>query len=170
MTDFATRANGDIKMRREAGRDTCVEIHLPRADIVCSPAAPSRKLDMGRGDQAVLIVEDDVLVRRYVVGQVTSLGYRTLDAANASEALAIIDASNNIDLLLTDVMMPGTLNGRQLAVEALNRRPSLKILYTSGYSENAMVHDGYLDPGALMLAKPYRKADLARMIRAALAV
>jgi CheY-like chemotaxis protein len=67
-------------------------------------------------------------------------------------------------------MMPGSTNGRQLAVEALNRRPSLKVLYTSGYSENAMVQDGYLDPGVLLLAKPYRKVDLARMIRVALAV
>ena len=66
-------------------------------------------------------------------------------------------------------MMPGSIDGRQLAVEALNRRPSLKVLYTSGYSENAMIHDGYLDPGVLLLAKSYRKVDLARMIRVALA-
>jgi len=82
---------------------------------------------------------------------------------------AIIDTNEEIDLLLTDVMMPGSINGRQLAVEALNRRPSLKVLYTSGYSENAMIHDGHLDPGVLLLAKPYRKVDLARMIRVALA-
>jgi len=82
---------------------------------------------------------------------------------------ACVDTNEGIDLLLTDVMMPGSINGRQLAVEALNRRPSLKVLYTSGYSENAMIHDGYLDPGVLLLAKPYRKVDLARMIRVALA-
>ncbi len=170
MAGIVARAGGDIKVCRVAGHDTCVEIHLPRAaDFVHSPAAPSGKADIEGGDEAILIVEDDVLVRRYVVGQVTSLGYRALDASNASEALAIIDASDTIDLMLTDVMMPGVLNGRQLAVEALNRRPSLKILYTSGYSEKAMIHDGYLEPGVLMLAKPYRKVDLARMIRAALA-
>jgi CheY-like chemotaxis protein len=83
--------------------------------------------------------------------------------------LAIIDANEEIDLLLIDVMMPGSIDGRQLAVEALNRRPSLKVLHTSGYSENAMVHDGDLDPGVLLLAKRYRKVDLARMIRVALA-
>jgi CheY-like chemotaxis protein len=98
-----------------------------------------------------------------------SCGYRTLVAGNASEAMAIIDANEEVDLLLTDVMMPGPIDGRQLVVEVLNRRPSLKILYTSGYSENAMIHDGRLDAGVLLLAKPYRKADLARMIRAALA-
>ena len=98
-----------------------------------------------------------------------SLGYRALDAGNASEAMAIINASEEIDLLLTDVMMPGSVDGRRLAVEALNRRPSLKVLYTSGYSENAMIDDRHLGAGELMLAKAYRKGDLARMIRTALA-
>ena len=169
--DFATRANGNIKVCREAGRETSVEIHLPRAaGLVRLPARASGKADIVGGDQAILIVEDDVMVRRYVVSQIRSLGYRTLCAGDAGEALAILDANGEIDLLLTDVMMPGSINGRQLAVEALNRRPSLKVLYTSGYSENAMVHDGHLDPGVLLLAKPYRKVDLARMIRAALAV
>ena len=110
-----------------------------------------------------------MLVRRYVVDQVQSLGYRTLAVGNASEAMAIIDASEEIDLLFTDVVMPGSVDGRQLAVEAPSRRPSLKILYTSGYSENAMIDDGHLEAGELLLAKPYRKGDLAKMIRAALA-
>lgn len=162
--------NGHVRVRSEAGRGTSAEIHLPRA----ASAAPSSAQDSGNaciqgGDEAILIVEDDVLVRKYVVTQVQSLGYRTLAAGNASEALAIIEGSEQIDLLLTDVMMPGSINGRQLAVEALSRRPSLRILYTSGYSESTMVHDGYLDAGALLLAKPYRKVDLAKMIRTALA-
>lgn len=167
--DFARRADGDIRTCRAAGRDS-VEIHLPgAADRIRSQTAPSGKVDIEGGDQAILIVEDDVLVRRYVVSQVRSLGYRTIDAHNASEAMAVIDAREKIDLLLTDVMMPGSINGRQLAVKALNRRPSLKVLYTSGYSENAMLEDGRLGGGELLLAKPYRKVDLARMIRAALA-
>jgi len=169
-TDFATRADGDIRVCRVTGREASVEIHLPRAaDLIPSQAAPSGKTDMQGGNRAVLIVEDDVLVRRYVVNQVRSVGYRALDAGNASEAMAIIDASEEIDLLLTDVMMPGSVDGRQLVVEALNRRPSLKVLYTSGYSENAMIDDGHVVAGELMLAKPYRKGDLARMIRTALA-
>ena len=108
-------------------------------------------------------------MRKYVVTQVQSLGYRTLAAGNASEALTIIDRGEKIDLLFTDVVMPGSINGRQLAIEALNRRPSLKVLYTSGYAKNAMVHDGRLDADVLLLAKPYRKVDLAKMIRTALA-
>jgi CheY-like chemotaxis protein len=121
------------------------------------------------GDEAILVVEDDALVRKYVVTQIQSLGYRTLAASNASEALTIIDQGEQIDLLFTDVVMPGSINGRQLAIEALNRRPSLKVLYTSGYTKNAMIHHGHLDPEVLLLAKPYRKIDLAKMIRTALA-
>jgi CheY-like chemotaxis protein len=168
--DFVKQANGHLRLCREEGRETSVELYLPKLK------APARTTTEGPdnagiegGDEAVLIVEDDVLVRKYVVSQVQSLGYRTVAAGNASEALAIIAEGGKIDLLLTDVMMPGSFNGWQLAVEALSRRPTLKILYTSGYSESALVHDGYLDAGVLLLAKPYRKADLAKMIRIALA-
>jgi CheY-like chemotaxis protein len=107
-------------------------------------------------------------VRRHVVTLVASLGYETLEAANAAEALAIIDAGATVDLLFTDVIMPGAMNGRQLVDEALKHRPALKTLFTSGYTEDAVIHHGRLDPGVLLLAKPYRKAELARMIRLAL--
>jgi CheY-like chemotaxis protein len=121
------------------------------------------------GDEAILIVEDDVLLRTYVVTQAQDLGYLTFAASNSSEALTIIDSGEKIDLLFTDLVMPGSINGRQLAVEALHRWPSLRVLYTSGYAENATVHNGGLDAGILLLAKPYRKAELAKMIRTALA-
>jgi CheY-like chemotaxis protein len=120
------------------------------------------------GHEAVLVVEDDALVRRYVVTQVESLGYITLEASNAAEALDVIGNDAAIDLLFTDVIMPGPMNGRQLVDEALKRRPLLKTLFTSGYTENAIVHHGRLDSGVLLLAKPYRKSDLARMMRMAL--
>jgi CheY-like chemotaxis protein len=118
---------------------------------------------------AILIVEDDALVREYVVTQIGSFGYHTLAASNAVEALAIINGSEHIDLLFTDVIIPGGMNGRQVAIEAVRLRPGLKILYTSGYTENAIVHHGRLDAGVLLLAKPYLSSDLARMIRTALA-
>ena len=108
------------------------------------------------------------MVRRYVVTQIESLGYTTLEAANAADALKILGTAQ-IDLLFTDVIMPDTMNGRQLVEEALKRQPSLKTLYTSGYTENAIVHHGRLDSGVLLLAKPYRKSELARMLRLALA-
>ncbi len=92
-----------------------------------------------------------------------------LSADNAGEALAIVDSGESIDLLFTDLVMPGPINGRRLAIEARKRRPSLKVLYTSGYAETALIHDGRLDADAMLLAKPYRKIELAKMIRAALA-
>jgi CheY-like chemotaxis protein len=107
-------------------------------------------------------------VRDYVLTQLHSLGYVTLDAANASEALAMVKSGAAFDLLFTDVIMPG-LNGRQLADEILKIRPGLKVLFTSGYTENAIIHHGRLDEGVLLLAKPYRKSDMAIMIRKALA-
>ena len=116
----------------------------------------------------ILVVEDDALVRKYVVTQIESLGYATLEAANAAEALKSSMPTRSIDLLFTDVIMPGPMNGRQLVDEALKRRPALKTLFTSGYTENAIVHHGRLDSGVLLLAKPYRKSELASMIRMAL--
>ena len=113
-------------------------------------------------------MEDDTLVRNYVLAQLHSLGYVTLDAANATEALALVHAGHAFDLLFTDVIMPG-MNGRQLADEILKVRPSLRVLFTSGYTENAIIHHGRLDEGVLLLAKPYRKSDMAIMIHKALA-
>jgi CheY-like chemotaxis protein len=167
--DTIRQCNGRIEVRRGAGRNTSIEINLPRATAAARSSAEDSSKGIEGGDEAVLIVEDDALVRRYVVVQVQSLGYRTLAAADAGEALAVIDDGEAIDLLFTDVVMPGSINGPQLAVEVLSRRPLLKILYTSGHSKSAMLRDGDLDADALLLAKPYRKADLARMIRTALA-
>ena len=117
---------------------------------------------------ASLVVEDDTLVRKSVVAQIESLGYAALAACSADEALDLIDQTAKLDLLFTDTIMPGGMNGRQLVDEALKRRPALKILYTSGYSEDVVVHQGRLDAGVLLLVKPYRKTELARMIRVAL--
>jgi CheY-like chemotaxis protein len=165
IEDFVRQSNGRIDVRNEGGRGMSVRMYLPRTKGLVQPLAESPGEG---GDEAILIVEDDALVRRYVVTQVQSLGYRTLAAGNAIEALTIIDHGEKIDLLFTDVMMPGSISGRQLAIEALHRRPSLKVLYTSGYEKNAMVQDGRLDSGVLLLVKPYRKVELAEMIRTAL--
>ena len=166
---FVKQSNGHIKIYSEEGHGTTVKIYLPRAtglDQSASELLASTQIE--GGNEVVLIVEDDALVRKYVIAQVQSLGYTTLEASNAVEALKAIDNNPTIDLLFTDVIMPGSMNGRQLVDEALKRRPALKTLYTSGYTENAIVHHGRLDSGVLLLAKPYRKLDLARMIRLAL--
>jgi CheY-like chemotaxis protein len=163
------RCNGHIEIRGGAGGAISIEIHLPKATAAARSRVEDSSEDIEGGDEAVLVVEDDDLVRGYVIVQVQSLGYRTLAAANAHEALSVIDDGEEIDLLFTDVVMPGSIDGRQLAIEALNRRPALKVLYTSGYSKSAMLRDGESDADGLLLAKPYRKAELAKMIRTALA-
>jgi len=166
---FVKQSGGHIKLYSEEGHGTSVKIYLPRATGLNQTAAEALvSVDIEGGSEAVLVVEDDPLVRRYVMTQIESLGYTTLEAANATDALHVIDNGADIDLLFTDVIMPGHMNGRQLVDEALKRRPGLKTLYTSGYTENAIVHHGRLDSGVLLLAKPYRKSELARMIRLAL--
>lgn len=167
---FVKQSGGHIKIYSEEGHGTSVKIYLPRATGLAQTAAEAKlSSSIEGGNEAILVVEDDALVRRYVMTQIESLGYTTYEAANAAEALAVIDTSATVDLLFTDVIMPGAMNGRQLVDEALKRRAALKILYTSGYTENAIVHHGRLDSGVLLLAKPYRKSELARMIRMALA-
>src|SRR3984893_13595028 len=166
---FVKQSNGHIKIYSEEGHGTTVKIYLPRAtglDQTDAEVQASSRVE--GGNEIVLVVEDDALVRRYVITQIESLGYTTMEASNATEALNVIDNGDPIDLLFTDVIMPGPLNGRQLVEAALKRRPSLKTLYTSGYTENAIVHHGRLDSGVLLLAKPYRKSDLAKMMRTAL--
>ena len=167
---FVKQSNGHIKIYSEEGHGTTVRIYLPQATGV-APARRESASDSSieGGHETILVVEDDNLVRTFVVGQIQSLGYATLAAVNAAEAMVIIDGPQKIDLLFTDMIMPGSMNGRQLADAALQRRAALKILFTSGYSNEAIIHHGHLDAGVLLLAKPYRKSDLARMIRAALA-
>jgi signal transduction histidine kinase/CheY-like chemotaxis protein len=165
---FVKQSHGHIKIYSEDGLGTTVRIYLPQATGAAQPAELESASSIEGGHETILIVEDDDLVRTFVIGQIQSLGYRTLAAVNAKEALAVVDGPQEIDLLFTDMIMPGSMNGRQLADEALRRRPALRILFTSGYSNEAIIHHGHLDPGVLLLAKPYRKSDLAQMIRSAL--
>jgi CheY-like chemotaxis protein len=167
---FVKQSNGHIKIYSEEGHGTTVRIYLPQViGGIIQPVEEVNASGVEGGHETVLVVEDDSLVRTFVVGQINSLGYATLSAINAAEALLVIDSAQHIDLLFTDMIMPGAMNGRQLADAALQRRASLKILFTSGYSNEAIIHHGHLDVGVLLLAKPYRKSDLARMLRAALA-
>jgi CheY-like chemotaxis protein len=166
---FIKQSAGHIKIYSEEGHGTTVKMYLPPGSGPTGSLAYAAALPaLEGGDETILVVEDDKLVRDYVLTQLHSLGYVTLDAANAAEALALMDAGRQFDLLFTDVIMPGAMNGRQLADEVERRRPGLKVLYTSGYTENAIIHHGRLDSGVLLLAKPYRKSDLASMIRKAL--
>ncbi|MBR1272321.1 PAS domain S-box protein [Bradyrhizobium sp. AUGA SZCCT0222] len=164
---FVKQSAGHVMIYSEEGHGTTIKMYLPPASGTSLAAGPSHGPTVEGGNETILVVEDDALVRNYVLTQLHSLGYVTMDAGNATEALAIVNAGHPFDLLFTDVIMPG-LNGRQLANEMLKIKPGLKVLFTSGYTENAIIHHGRLDEGVLLLAKPYRKSDMAIMIRKAL--
>ena len=166
---FVKQSGGQIKIYSEEGNGTTIKLYLPRAGGEASEhVEQAPETEIQRGKETILLIEDDGLVRRQASAQLQNLGYTTITAANAAEALALIDQGTTFDLLFTDIIMPGGMNGRQLADEVMKRRPGVRVLYTSGYTENAMIHQGRLEPGVLLLAKPYRKNDLARMVRLAL--
>jgi CheY-like chemotaxis protein len=166
---FVKQSGGNVKIYSEVGHGTSVKIYLPRSSGLQETASEAEAASNVRGgNETILVVEDDALVRKYVITQIASLGYGTLQSANAAEALKLVESGVPIDLLFTDVIMPGGMNGRQLVEAAIKLRPALRVLFTSGYTENAIVHHGRLDAGVLLLAKPYRKPELARMIRLAL--
>jgi PAS domain S-box-containing protein len=166
---FVKQSAGHIKIYSEEGHGTTIRMYLPpgMGAMVASEAASAAGVEGGH--ETVLVVEDDRLVRDYVLTQLRALGYVTLNAANGTEALALVEKGRDFDLLFTDVIMPGAMNGRQLADALKRKKPGLKVLFTSGYTENAIIHHGRLDPGVLLLAKPYRKSEMALMIRKALA-
>jgi CheY-like chemotaxis protein len=165
---FVKQSDGHIKIYSEEGQGTSIKLYFPRSGELAEGAtdAPAAA-PLPTGGESILVVEDDGLVREYVIAQLASLGYSTLAAKSGVEALELVDQGALFDLLFTDVIMPG-MNGRELADEVRKRRPASRVLYTSGYTENAILHHGRLDPDVILLAKPYRKADLARMIRVAL--
>ena len=120
--------------------------------------------------ETVLIVEDDAGLRDIAIEIVSSLGYKVEAAPDGPSALAILDEGVPIDVLLTDVVLPGGMNGVALATAALQRRPSLHVLYTSGYTENAILHNGVIDGSVKLLDKPYRRKDIAQRLQQALEV
>jgi len=164
---FVKQSGGHIKIYSEVGHGTSIKLYLPPAQGQAISAQARAAPDSG-GSETILVVEDDSLVRSFVVTQLKSLGYKTLVAANSKEALAHLEQGASFELLFTDVVMPGGMTGRELAEAIQKERPAIKVLYTSGYTDNSIVHHGRLDEGVLLLTKPYRKPELARMIRLAL--
>jgi PAS domain S-box-containing protein len=164
---FVRQSAGHVKIYSERGEGTTVKIYLPRhfgpADSTTVYAAPEAARAIGT--ETILVVEDDKDLRAYATEILRELGYRLLEAANGAAALDILDDNGDVDLLLTDVVMPGGLNGRQLADEALRRRPGLKVLFTTGYTRNAIVHHGRLDPGIHLIGKPFSFQELAAKVR-----
>ncbi|MDP2372169.1 ATP-binding protein [Reyranella sp.] len=167
---FIMQSNGHMKVYSEPGRGTTFKLFLPRTAQASDRATPAEKPAMPRGDERVLVVEDEPAVRATLVGQLASLGYDVAQAADGAAGLAAFEAAPRpYDLLLTDVLMPG-MDGKALAAIVAERWPATRIVFMSGYAESAVVHHGTIDAGVLLLSKPFRKSELARMIRQALDV
>jgi CheY-like chemotaxis protein len=164
---FVKQSGGHIKIYSEEGHGTTIRLYLPLAGGPAETAAAAAASTSG-GSETILVVEDDPLVRNFVIAQLHSLGYKTVAAADGRAAMAQVASGEPFDLLFTDVIMPGGMTGRELADEVEKRRPGTKVLYTSGYTDNAIVHHGRLDEGVLLLTKPYRKPQLDQMVRRAL--
>ena len=166
---FIKQSGGHVKIYSEPGIGTAIRLYLPQAGAISDAqmdAAPDSAIS--GGSETILLVEDDAMVRTSVTTQLKHLGYEVMTANDAAEALRLVDAGVEFDLLFTDVIMPGPMDGPQLAREVARRRPGTRVLFTSGYTESAMVHHGRLDADVLLLQKPHRREDLARMLRQAL--
>ncbi len=166
---FVKQSKGHIRIYSEPGEGTTIRLFLPRAHAEAIEPASSSLGEVQGGSERILIVEDDELVRVHVTAQLEALGYQVCAARNGPEAMETIETGPSFDLLFTDVVMPGGMSGRDLANAALARQPDLKVLFTSGYAESAIVHHGRLDPGVHFLNKPYRQQELAAKLRQVLA-
>jgi PAS domain S-box-containing protein len=164
---FVKQSGGHAKIYSEPGEGTIVKLFLPRTRSAVQHEPVSGD-EFAGGGETVLLVEDDDLVRNHARDQLIRLGYRVIEASNGADALDILRQGGPLDLLFTDVVMPGGIGGGELAQRAREMKPGLKVLYTSGYTENSIVNRGRLDPGVKLLSKPYRLADLARQVRRAI--
>jgi PAS domain S-box-containing protein len=167
---FVSQSGGHISIESEPGLGTTVRLYMPRAggsrSTVSLPVAPVA--EASDGDAVILVVEDDPDVRRLVVRLIKRLGYDTFEAEEAEAALAILEGEPEVDLLFTDLVLPGGTTGAQLADEARRRRPELRVLYSSGYSRDVLAGEGRLDDQVALVEKPFEKSTLAAALREAL--
>ena len=163
---FCKQSGGHAQIYSEEGHGTTVKLYLPRHKDQRKAANVARaETAAAGGGETILVVEDDEGVRSYLAEILGELGYDVLTAEDGNAALAMIEQSDRrIDLLLTDVVLPG-MNGRQLAELANGHRPALRVLYMTGYSRNAIVHHGRLDPGVALIQKPIAQKELATKVR-----
>jgi signal transduction histidine kinase/DNA-binding response OmpR family regulator/PAS domain-containing protein len=166
---FVKQSGGHVKIYSEVGQGTTVKMYLPRANSAEDVVTPVETGPVAGGTETVLVAEDDDAVRATAVEMLTELGYRVLKARDAMSALHVVESGVPIDLLFTDVVMPGPLKSPELARKVRERVPGIAVLFTSGYTENAIVHGGRLDPGVELLSKPYTREALARKLRQVLA-
>jgi CheY-like chemotaxis protein len=166
---FVKQSGGHVKIYSELGAGTTVKLYFPREIATEDALVATASGAVIGGDETILVVEDDDEVREVAIALLTELGYRVVKARDAAAGLVVIDSGIPIDLVFTDVMMPGPLRSPELARKAKERLPNVAVLFTSGYTQNAIVHGGRLDPGVELLAKPYTRDALARKVRHVLA-
>ncbi len=165
---FLRQSGGHVRVYSELDQGTTVKLYLPRFHgEVASPGVAPEPPDMSllRGKELVLLVEDDDGVRTYSSGVLRELGYTVIEAGDAASALAALEEHPRVDLLFTDVVLPGGVHGHKLAAQVRERRPGVQVLFTSGYTRNAIVHNGRLDPGVQLITKPFTYEDLALRVR-----
>jgi PAS domain S-box-containing protein len=165
---FVRQSSGHVRIYSERGQGTCVKLYLPRysgSDEESRDQPSPRHSPRAIGEEIILVAEDDEALRSYTVQILAELGYHVVEAPDGVAALQIVQARKDIDLLFTDIVMPGGLNGRQLADQAQHLRPGLKVLFTTGYTRNAVIHHGRLDRGVHLIAKPFSFEELAAKIR-----
>lgn len=165
---FAKQSGGQVSIYSEPGEGTTIKLYLPRTDTANVAGAAVQQEDQTRraqgGDETILLVEDDPAVRRIVTRMLDRLGYLVLEAEDGATALAVLE-ENSVDLLLTDVVLPGGMSGPDIARQALQQVPGLPVLYMSGYTENAILHHGRLDEGINLISKPFSNAALEKCVR-----
>jgi CheY-like chemotaxis protein len=167
---FVEQSRGRLKIQSALGKGTCVKLYLPRALKEAEHfEAPLTSRVLRGGFEKVLVVEDNDLVRAQVTSELKTLGYRVVSVEQGAQALEAIRQTPDFDLLFTDSVLPGGMDGRQLAEEARKLRPTLPVLFTSGHTENGAEGHGRLDPGVALLKKPFRRHDLAAKVRQVLA-
>jgi CheY-like chemotaxis protein len=162
---FTKQTGGHIELCSEPGHGTTVKLYLPRSMEDEAVRVEAANDPVTGGTETILVVEDDPNVRATAVDMLTQLGYRVLKAVDAQSALSVLESGVHVDLLFSDVVMPGPMRSVELARRAKEMLPALEVLFTSGYTENAIVHGGRLDPGVALISKPYRRDALARKVR-----
>lgn len=163
---FVKQSKGHIKIHSEIGQGTTVELYIPKIDQTSKMEdRDSSLIDVSRGSEVIVVVEDDKALLELVTSELGSLGYRVIEATSGREALQIIQERAGIDLLFTDVMLPGGLNGIELADKATKLHPRLKVLYSSGYSQSVVVNEILMNTEVQLLSKPYTLRELSRTIR-----
>jgi len=162
---FVKQTGGHFKIYSEVGHGTTIKMYFPRTYGAEAHEPVARSGPVAGGDETILVVEDDPAVQATVVEMLRSLGYKVMKADNAAAAMVILSSGIQIDLLFTDVVMPGEMRSPELARQARVLHPGIEVLFTSGYTQNAIVHDGKLDAGVQLLSKPYAREQLARKLR-----